>query len=85
MAPIGQIISVDIQNNNPLLYGYLIDDPKLLISYPCYSYGDDFYEYIPESRPWFKLAESMMENPIRDYKVSAPYLCNIYLKVVTQT
>lgn len=62
LAPIGQIISANIQNNDPLLYGYLTDFPKLLSSYPCYSYGEKFDEYIPESRPWYKLAESMVDD-----------------------
>ncbi|CAD8055970.1 unnamed protein product [Paramecium primaurelia] len=80
LAPLGQIVHSQFDENKPLLYGYIINSPKILYSYPCYSYGESFEEYLPESRPWFKLAqnasEKVAENLEYEYSVSEPYLFN---------
>ncbi|CAD8154697.1 unnamed protein product [Paramecium octaurelia] len=80
LAPLGQIIHSQFDENRPLLYGYIVKNPQILYSYPCYSYGESFEEYVPESRPWFKVAqntsEKVAENFEYEYSVSDPYLFN---------
>ncbi|CAK76449.1 unnamed protein product (macronuclear) [Paramecium tetraurelia] len=83
LAPLGQIIHSQFDENRPLIYGYIIKNPKILYSYPCYSYGESFEEYIPESRPWFKEAQNASEKVTKnfeyEYSISDPYLCKLMI------
>ncbi|CAK82364.1 unnamed protein product (macronuclear) [Paramecium tetraurelia] len=85
IGSIGQIIHPHFDTNEAFLYGYIVEQPRLLYSYPCYSLGQEIQQYQPETRPWYLLAQNISEQIINKreyfYSISDPYLFNQDQKV----
>ncbi|CAD8073816.1 unnamed protein product [Paramecium primaurelia] len=85
ISSIGQIIHPHFDSNQAFLYGYVIEQPKPLFSYPCYAIGQEIKHYQPETRPWYLLAQNISQQSIIKkeylYSISDPYLFNQDQKV----
>ncbi|CAD8163633.1 unnamed protein product [Paramecium octaurelia] len=85
IGSIGQIIHPHFDTNEAFLYGYIVEQPRPLYSYPCYALGQEIQQYQPETRPWYLLAQNISEYSIIEkeyfYSISDPYLFNQDQKV----